>query len=280
MTSTSVEESNLDSDIDGVPAEPDIDPYRIAYLRGGAREILKLRLYELAQMGYLTVREQKCWYGTIQWLAAAPDSPDWRELPLPDQNLLEFFETPRSVREIFTMPFPPELVDACRSYRQDLKRIGLLKGWISSDDQISKFLRVGFAGLLFLSLVLNFIMGAKAPIFWVAFVAVFLLVFFSPLVAYRPSRKGKRYLKWLLSKYRSYVNFNAETWDLTPPPKRLTLVSILGFGILADSPADAFASLFEKKGGAEYNTSSGGGCGGGCGGCGGGGCGGCGGCGG
>jgi hypothetical protein len=66
MVNTSVEVSNSGGDVGAVPGESSIDPYRIAYLRGGAREILKLRLYELAQMGYLTVHEQKRWYGTIQ----------------------------------------------------------------------------------------------------------------------------------------------------------------------------------------------------------------------
>ena len=33
------------------------DPYEVAYVRGGSRELPKLRLFELIQTGYLTVVE-------------------------------------------------------------------------------------------------------------------------------------------------------------------------------------------------------------------------------
>ena len=43
-----------------------VEPYEVAYLRGGSRELLKLRLFELMQKGYLIVIEKKRWYGTDQ----------------------------------------------------------------------------------------------------------------------------------------------------------------------------------------------------------------------
>jgi hypothetical protein len=86
-----------------------IDRYRIAYLRGGARELLKLRLFELMQMGYLVVYENRRWYGTRQRMGVSPDSPDLQKLPAPDRALLDCFRTPRSEAQIRRMPMPPEL---------------------------------------------------------------------------------------------------------------------------------------------------------------------------
>ena len=68
------------------PGIPSLDPYEVAYLRGGAREVLKLRLFELMQTGYLVVAEKKRWFGTERWLTVALDAPSRRDLPNPDKT--------------------------------------------------------------------------------------------------------------------------------------------------------------------------------------------------
>jgi hypothetical protein len=99
-----------------------------------------------------------------------------------------------------------------------------------------------------------------------------------PRLFYRPTRNGRQYLARLSAQYASYVHFNHETWALTPPAKQAIILSIFGFGVLAESPADALGRMVDPekliaaqrdKGKAEGNSSIGlGGCGG-CGGCGG-----------
>src|SRR5215813_12395129 len=105
-----------------------VDPYEVAYLRGGSRELLKLRLFELMQKGCLIVIERRRWYGADRWLAVATDIQNREELPPADQRLLEFFGHRRTAQEIFNLAFPQELESACRRYRQELIQRQILTG--------------------------------------------------------------------------------------------------------------------------------------------------------
>src|SRR5262245_46529666 len=103
-----------------------IDPYEIAYLRAGAREVLKLRLFELMQLGYLAVylRSRTRKFGC--YLGVNPDAKELSALPQSDQTLLASLVTPQPARQILNRTYPPELLAACDGYRRDLDRLGLL----------------------------------------------------------------------------------------------------------------------------------------------------------
>src|SRR5262245_16124659 len=128
MTSTLTQVMDSNRDIGSSLAEYQVDPYEIAYLRGGSLEFLKLRLFELMQMGCLIVTEEKRWFGTKRWLALSSEFQNWNELTPPDQHLLTFFRTPRTSKETRDLAFPQELEDACRQYRQELKQRRMLSG--------------------------------------------------------------------------------------------------------------------------------------------------------
>src|SRR5262245_56754086 len=130
MASTLAEAKCARRDAESIPGTDDPDPYELAYVRGGGREILKLRLCELMQRGYLIVIEKKGWFSTERWLAAAPDPPSRQDLPRPDQYFLDFFEMRRTAKEIYTLRFPPELESACRQYRQELWQRHMMTGWL------------------------------------------------------------------------------------------------------------------------------------------------------
>jgi uncharacterized protein (TIGR04222 family) len=141
MASIIDESANSSRDPKTVPITNHPDPYGIAYLRGGVQELLKLRLFELEQKGYLVVAEEKPWYGAKRWLVAAPDSPDWQNLPPLDQSLLALYRVRRSPKDIFKLEFPRELVDACRQYRQAFKESGLLTGRWGREDEAYDLIR-------------------------------------------------------------------------------------------------------------------------------------------
>lgn len=223
------------------------DPYRIAYLRGGSREVLKLRLFEFTQMGYLIVYEHGIAGRSGHHLGVAPDAPDRRSLPLPDRRLLTFFESPRSSREIFAMPYPPELLAACREYRRELERLGLRKGFVASENQFLKIAKIGLALILFASIALVLPLGPQVPLFVLALIAAggLLLLFFG--VTARPSRKGREYLGWLAKRHTDHARLDRETWALKPPAKQLALVGICGLGVLDGTEADALAAVLGKR---------------------------------
>src|SRR5215813_13931850 len=120
MTSTLTQVMDSNRDIGSSLAEYQVDPYEIAYLRGGSLEFLKLRLFELMQMGCLIVTNRR--------LALSPDFQNWSELTPPDQQLLTFFRTPRTSEETLDLEFPQELEDACGQYRQELRQRRMLSG--------------------------------------------------------------------------------------------------------------------------------------------------------
>ena len=253
-----------------------IDPYRIAYLRGGAREVLNLRLFELMQMGYLVVHEYRCWYGTRRRMGVAPDAPDLQKLPAPDRALLDDFRSPRSEAQIRRMRMPPELLMACSSYQKDLRRDGLVSGSISRGAFSSKIAWPWIAALLVFTLFIGAYTSQNFSLFLIAVACALVLGLVVPRLFHRPTRKGRQYLARLSAQYAPYAHFDHETWALTPLAKQAILLSIFGFGVLAESPADALGSIVDpekliaaqRDKGQPHGNSSVGGCGG-CGGCGG-----------
>src|SRR5262249_38248911 len=153
MTSTLTQVMDSNRDIGTSLAEDEVDPYEIAYLRGGSLEFLKLRLFELMQMGCLIVTEEKRWFGTKRWLALSPEFQNWNELTPPDQHLLTFFSTPRTSKETRNLAFPQEFEDACMQYRQDLKQRRLLSGRLAPEAGPYKFVNAAPVLIFFLALI-------------------------------------------------------------------------------------------------------------------------------
>jgi len=272
MASIIAEAANSSGDIHTVLAETHPDPYGITYVRGGTRELLKLRLFELMLMGYLIVVERRQWFGVDRWLEVAADAPDWSRLAPPDQYWLDFLKSRRNLKEIFSLAFPPELEAACRKYRQEFWQGGLLTGRVAPESVTYKRIGTVIVGIFVATFVLGLVtktvllcFGAFAGLFMLGFLLHYGLV-------YRPSKRGREYLKDVRRQYASFVKFDSATWDLMSHTTKLGAVAVFGFDILFNSPVDALAQLFDGKegGSVEYSVGSGGGCGGcggGCGGC-------------
>src|SRR5262245_40769972 len=174
MTSTLTQVMDSNRDFGTSLAEHEVDPYEIAYLRGGSLEFLKLRLFELMQMGCLIVTEEKRWFGTKRWLALSPEFQNWNELTPPEQHLLTFFSTPRISKETRDLAFPQEFEDACNQYRQELKQRRLLSGRIAYEDRPYKFVNAALVLIFFLALIMAALMH-----FWFLFpTAIFATIAF------------------------------------------------------------------------------------------------------
>jgi uncharacterized protein (TIGR04222 family) len=243
------------------------DPYEIAYLRGGADELLKLRLFELQQHGHLVVLEEKRWYGLKHWLVAAPDAPGALALSPLQLSLRALYRYPLSPKEILKLEYPPELVADCRRYRQSLQQRGWLSGWFGKEDPAYDHVQFGSWILVGLCLILNFALGPKFNLIFAIIVLSILRGIAFHLLSYRANRAGRQYLNLLEGQFADCRKFDVKTWAEMSPATRLAAVAVLGYGILQNTPADAIAAVLS---GANSNVEVevGSGCGG-CGGCGG-----------
>jgi uncharacterized protein (TIGR04222 family) len=279
--------SDRTGDLPPLPVPKNPDPGEIAYLRGGANEVIRLVMFDLIQRGYLEVIEkQKHWWndlGTLVGLgtpelhlAQVRDHPDLRHLSAMEREVFDPFSTPRKAFEVFReISSSGRMKQRCDAYEERIRGEQLLcptcakaPAWIGA---------IIIGGLGGYKLWVTFAQG-RSNVFLLFIMGGFGLA----LLAYifqrgRLSERGKRYLERLQQafervKERATVgSVSARDYD----PTLLLLVGLFGVRTLAGTPYDRVASMFRGA------PASGSGCGGGCGSCGGGGCGGgCGGCGG
>ena len=108
-----------------IPRNP--DPYEIAYLRGGAREVTHVAIVELIQRGFLEVWNPSGIPDSSSSIRAAEKHPDTRHLNPLERIAFDFFARPRSGKEIFTIGgLPHELERHCADRRDTLLEQGLL----------------------------------------------------------------------------------------------------------------------------------------------------------
>src|SRR5215470_3313028 len=253
MTSTLTQVMDSNRDLGTNLAEHQVDPYEIAYLRGGSLEFLKLRLFELMQMGCLIVTNRR--------LALSPDFHNWSELTPSDQQLLTFFRTPRTSEETCDLEFPQELEDACRQYRQELRQRKMLRGRLVTQGITYVF--VAALILWFLALIMTVTMLPAA-----ISVAIAFSVILHYRLGYRMTHEGKQYLEQLRVQFEPLGRYDSATRAGAPHRTQLTAVAVFGLGVLAESPFDALAKTLGASTSKEYGTKkakghdSGGGCGG------------------
>jgi len=260
------------------PVPSVINPYEIAYLRGGRNGVIRTVLYALYQLGFVEVTHERLWKG--RQLLERANSRDPRELTELEQRVLRSIHQPVEVRYLFQrVPMGNDIEQLCAQFRNNLESDELLRPrnirraafWIALlasgillylpsviGEIDSEVLRdQGLVVLMFLSLVLLWIVvGSKA---WV-----------------RVSDRGRAYLERLRVAFADMRQPAALRTDEAPRPETASvlLVGLFGLGILSGSSDAAFAALF-ARGASGSSGGCGGGCGAGCGGgCGGGGCGG------
>jgi uncharacterized protein (TIGR04222 family) len=257
-----------------VPERP--DPYELAYLRAGGREVRRLLIFDLIERGYLRVADlQK------HSVERTTDELDPDLLDTMERCVYARFRQPQEVRSVLQTDGLGDAVDRrCAAWQEqfDGERL-LIPGPVRHRARVVA--AVAFAALLGVGLAkLSIAVPAGRPSELLQLATVGFAVAF--LVVSRPPR-----LSWLGRAYfqRLRLAYDRASLPVGRPPldelpsATLLLVALLGFGALSQTPYSEYGALFPSApGGSRFGWSiEGGDCGAGCGGCGGsGGCGGCG----
>ena len=259
-----------------VPASP--DPIEVAYLSGGVNAVLRTVVYDLRQLGLLTLEKDN----RLVAAGAAPTTLTRMQrrvldkvLDRPEIGSLFKDKSLRSSLEAILDPMRARLMandllrpDAVRRTRDWTLGLGLLilSGLAAAKIEIALSLGITkIEFLIFLAILSS--------------VCLFLLVsFFSRRAA---SRRGRAYLEAMRLAYSSLkpsalIGFTPARrgGDAMAFDGALLLVALYGFDALKGTPDAAFAKAFARSdggGGCGAGGCGGDGGGGGCGGCGGGG---------
>ncbi len=257
-----------------VPASP--DAIEVAYLSGGVNAVLRTVVYDLRQLGLLTLeKDNRLVAAGVAPAALARmqrrvldkvlDRPKIEGL-FKDKSLrsgLEAILDPMRARLAANDLLQPDSVRRARDWTLGLGLLILL-GLAAAKIEIA--LSLGITKIQFLILLA---MISSVCLFW-------LVSFFSKRPA---SRRGRAYLEAMRLAYSSRMP--AAVARITPTASggggayngALLLVALYGFDALKGTPDAAFAKAFAQSdgGGGCGSSCGGGGDGGGCGGCGGGG---------
>ena len=268
-----------------------LDPYEIAYLRGGENEVTRVAIVSLTERGFLEVKRASLFLsGTLtllsvggsdqQCIAQVDEGPNPQELSSLERVVFEWFATAKDASKVFEGDELPMLVDSrCLHYQEKLQAAHLLTP-DEVRERITKMalLAGGVIGAFGVSRLAVGIMRCRPVGFLIVMIIVAGAVLAGIGSASRLSALGNRYLGRMLKdlkpqkdelKWRAQGN---KAWDLQSAPDLPLLVGAFGIAVLADTPYSILQEVFKKS-----SKSSAGGCGAGCGGDGCGGCGGCGG---
>ena len=276
--------SDWTADLAPPPVPADLDPYEIAYLRGGENEVTRLAIVSLTERGYLEVKSTDgVFSGTLallslddsspQFIAQVDNGPNPEELSSLERAVFDWFATAKETSKVFDGGELPELVASrCLHYQERLQAEHLL----TPDDVCDRIRNIALlAGVVIATFGLSRIVVGMMRDRPVGFLIVMSIVAGVVLVglgdASRLSSLGNRYLE----RIQEYLEPRKETLAQRSGPDLPLLVGAFGIVVLADTPYSIFQEVFKKS-----SESTSGGCGAGCGGDGGcGECRGCGGCG-
>ena len=270
----------------GVPPVPDApDPYRIAYLRGGDGEVIRLMLFDLVRRGHLEMIETKRFASTEHRLCRSEAAPEDDEPTDVERRVVGFFAAARKPVDIYCSEIPELVRRGADAEMNDLIAARLLipeavDRRLSNADYV-----IAAAGC-----VIGFALGVV--VFDHAAIGIMLAVVF--VVA---RRLFKRYMrrtghmsalgrKYLAALQDAFADLKAPASAARDPAGRgrddpLLSVGLYGSAVLMGTQFDAFAHMaphdpaggfgmdagFGGDGGGGFGGGDGGGgCGGGCGG--------------
>lgn len=247
------------------PAPSVIDPYELAYLRGGVNEVIRTAVYSLRQQGLIDIDQ-----GRISATGFKA-----QELTSIERRVYEGISPGSKIAALFSRQGMREPVGRlCAAYKQRLSAQQLLA---APEARLAVYLAVGVAGGLLIALAaykiwaaamhghsnVGFLFGEAAAS------CVALAWILQKTTGGVANKRGKAFLAQIQLAYSGGVN--AVLGGATGG-SALVMVGLFGFAILKGTPDAALAKAFAQSSGS--GGDGGGGCGGGDGG---GGCGGCGG---
>lgn len=261
-----------------VPSQP--DPYQIAYLRGGEREVTQLATFDLIQQGYLQV--------TGKLIEKASEPPDPMLLTALERQVFNWFDTPRAATAIADSSLPAKVKLHCTAYErwlqiEQLRRPDEIKTVASRLGWIGTLMILGLGGYKFTVALLK----GHYNVGFLFGMAIFSLICLFCVCAIartrRLSDRGRKYLKRL---QQAFAGLKQQVTQNQSHSEPVLLMAIFGTLALAGTPYDYYPKMFVtaapssdgfSDSSSSCSSSSGSSCGSSCGG---GSCGGCGGCGG
>ncbi|AFY44145.1 TIGR04222 domain-containing membrane protein [Nostoc sp. PCC 7107] len=261
-----------------IPSNP--DPYKIAYLRGGESEVIRLVIFNLLQDGYLQINKDTIEQSTTYSYAD--------NLSIIERHVFDYFVFPKLANQTLSDTISNTIIHKfwCETYEESLLNEQLLLPKTARDlaKTISTLGSCIILGLGSYKLSIALLKGYNNVLFLIIIGLVYWIIFI--LLSY-PSRRtqlGERYIKQLQQSFIQLKNRIIRTIsdDRNDTDLNMLLpVAIFGVEILHGTSYTDFANIFAPL---VTSHNAGGSSGGGCGGCGGGGGGGggggCGGCGG
>ena len=224
-----------------VPSE--LDPYEIAYLCGGERQVLELAGFSLLQKGYLEIDR-----GKLQRAESSLESPQLKPI---EHKALEWFFHSRRV-EGFGFIYADELQANVRQdfegYRQWLRNEKLL--FLEQDRTTA--LKVAACGAGIIVILGGYELIESLPQgypYWgilefIAFVGISWLVYGFQRSQKRLSERGKKYVKHLqecfdLSKLDDVTHPSAEHTNML-----MMKIALSGLKVLQKTPYEDYPKLF------------------------------------
>jgi uncharacterized protein (TIGR04222 family) len=253
----------------GVPPKLDtVDPYQIAYLRGGANEALRVSVMSLVDRGLL--KDVGTELKTVKHVAL-----DIAKRPI-EKAILKKFSTQSSAISIFS---DTSLKSVCDEYKLRLSNLGLISNWKVQGQRFPPF----FIGIVLLSITAGYklflaISRGKTNfellfLFWAVSCYFLVKAYSKPRTALGDQVLSD--LRALFARLRSRASFIKKGGATN---EVALLAAVFGLSILPESKFPFLKTMFPKASNtlSTSGTSCGASCGSSCGG-GGSGCGGCGG---
>jgi uncharacterized protein (TIGR04222 family) len=249
-----------------IPRNP--DPYEIACLRGGYREMIWLAVFSLTEKGYVEALQDG-------WKRQAVH-PDPALLTLPEREVLNWLTERRSAADVAGAKLPG-LSRECQNWEERFRAMGVMAGQTSDVPRLVACTGMALIAALGAFKLIVALFKGRHNIGGIIAFAIIGMVGVLFICAYRPrlTAHGRRYLKdWQHSFDGLKIHVQNANSAMMNPAAMLA-VGVFGVTVLAASPYEQFRRLHAGPDTSGSSSSGSCGSGGDGGGCGGGGCGGC-----
>lgn len=227
-----------------IPAKP--DPYEIAYLRGGAREVLWVALFNLQQQGYLRLSSDLTRLNSLEPTESVPT-----ESLLPPVERIVYAEFAQSAASPHIYRAAAGRIETlCYEYRNRLMGQGL----IASPEQLARKFAVGVKAFFAIAALGGYKLAAALSTghsnveFLIIMGAISSLIVVGMCASAPLNHRGKAYLERL---NLAYGGLRGQAPSLITPGATnddgLLMIGLFGMDVLADTAYAPFAGVYHAS---------------------------------
>ena len=230
-----------------VPPVPDTpDPYRIAYLRGGENEVIRLLLFDLVRRAYLTIIADDSVRARDRMIARADEPPTDGNLSSLEKGLIAFFDVARRPTEIYRSNIPALVRASFDSEKNDLLQTHML-----IPQAVDSRMRNADHAATALGCLLGFLLGFVHFGSLAAGIAIAVLFFvvhrhidrFVPKRR-RISKLGRKYISAIQAAFADLKSKASQSSARDDRNALLLPVGFFGTSALIGTPYDAYHHLY------------------------------------